>query len=324
MGCVTSYLGSSSEEELSSTSETKILPSFPTTTSNASSDTASNTKVQFGICLNCSSPYVSYNWCRSCAFPGKEKWTTGNSSLDNFIIYTQEISPDYETYLEWIPYEQFTDIKEISKGGFSTIYEAIWTKGPKRNFDASNRQCRENLIGYYGISQNPKTGEYILVAKFANNLDIRTFIFTKYLIETRHSSIDDSRVCLIFDDLSVLIYSGFNVRDILGFVKACRMMIEKYNGSLIMLVHADEDVTQSSLDDELGQEILLKSLIYQSEYLLSVRGLGSGFSKDVSGEITIARGPRNQDKWFRPSTLHYKILDNNVQFFVKGFSQVVL
>ncbi|GBB86601.1 hypothetical protein RclHR1_00130042 [Rhizophagus clarus] len=41
-------------------------------------------------------------------------------------------------------------------------------------------KSRENLIGYYGISQNPKTGEYILVAKFANNLDIRTFIFTKY------------------------------------------------------------------------------------------------------------------------------------------------
>ncbi|CAG8540425.1 8789_t:CDS:2 [Rhizophagus irregularis] len=146
----------------------------------------------------------------------------------------------------------------------------------------------------------------------------------KQIIETRHSSIDDSRVCLIFDDLSVLIYSGFSVRDILEFVKACRMMIEKYNGSLVMLVHADEDITQSSLDDELDQEIFLKSLIYQSEYLLSVRGLGSGFSKDVSGEITIARGPRNQDKWFRPSTLHYKILDNNVQFFVKGFSQGVL
>ncbi|GBB86602.1 hypothetical protein RclHR1_00130043 [Rhizophagus clarus] len=158
MGCVTSYLGSSSEEELSSTSETKILPSFPTTTSNASSDTASNTKVQFGICLNCSSPYVSYNWCRSCAFPGKEKWTTGNSSLDNFIIYTQEISPDYETYLEWIPYEQFTDIKEISKGGFSTIYEAIWTKGPKRNFDASNRQWSEIIKSLHN-EKTPQGGK---------------------------------------------------------------------------------------------------------------------------------------------------------------------
>jgi hypothetical protein len=143
MGCVTSYLGSSSSEELSSTSEirTKTLHSFPTT--NITNASTSDTKSRFGTCVNCSSPYVSYNWCRNCAFPGKEKWTTGNESLDNFIIYTQEISPDYETYLEWIPYEQFADIKEISKGGFSTIYEATWTEGPKRNFNTSNRQwCR--------------------------------------------------------------------------------------------------------------------------------------------------------------------------------------
>ncbi|CAG8615186.1 17640_t:CDS:2 [Funneliformis caledonium] len=133
----------------------------------------------------------------------------------------------------------------------------------------------------------------------------------KQTIVARHSSIDDTRVCLIFDDLSILLYAGFNVRDILEFVKACRMLIEK-------------DVSPSSIDDELDQEIFLKSLIYQSEYLLSVRGLGSGFSRDVSGEITIARGPKNQDKWFRPSTLHYKALDNNVQFFAKGFSQGVL
>jgi hypothetical protein len=49
----------------------------------------------------------------------------------------------------------------------------------------------------------------------------------KQIIETRHSSTDDSRICLIFDDLSVLMYSGFNVKDILEFVKACRIMIEK-------------------------------------------------------------------------------------------------
>ncbi|RIA88227.1 kinase-like domain-containing protein [Glomus cerebriforme] len=39
---------------------------------------------------------------------------------------------------------------------------------------------RENLIGYYGISQDPKTKEYILVTQFANNLDLRTFVLTKY------------------------------------------------------------------------------------------------------------------------------------------------
>jgi hypothetical protein len=30
---------------------------------------------------------------------------------------------------EWIPYDQFYDIKEIGKGGFSTVYSAIWKDG---------------------------------------------------------------------------------------------------------------------------------------------------------------------------------------------------
>jgi serine/threonine protein kinase len=30
---------------------------------------------------------------------------------------------------EWIPYDQFDDIKEIGKGGFSTVYSAIWKNG---------------------------------------------------------------------------------------------------------------------------------------------------------------------------------------------------
>src|SRR6266480_6714771 len=44
-----------------------------------------------------------------------------------------------------------------------------------------NYKNRENLIGYYGISQDPKTKEYIVVTQFANNLDLRSYIFTKYL-----------------------------------------------------------------------------------------------------------------------------------------------
>ena len=26
----------------------------------------------------------------------------------------------------WIPYNQFSDIKKIGKGGFATVYSAIW------------------------------------------------------------------------------------------------------------------------------------------------------------------------------------------------------
>jgi serine/threonine protein kinase len=35
-----------------------------------------------------------------------------------------------EAVVEWIPYNQFDNIKEIGKGGFATVYSAIWKNGP--------------------------------------------------------------------------------------------------------------------------------------------------------------------------------------------------
>ena len=53
-------------------------------------------------------------------------WTSGNEKIDNFI---QEKQLEYEEYavFEWIPYNKFTIIEEIGKGGFAT---AIWKEGP--------------------------------------------------------------------------------------------------------------------------------------------------------------------------------------------------
>ena len=56
---------------------------------------------------------------------------------------------------------------------------------------------------------------------------------------------------------------------------------EKFLGTLITLLHADDVV----LEEEEEQTILINTLIHQSDYLLSVRGLESGFSKDISGEV---------------------------------------
>ena len=35
----------------------------------------------------------------------------------------------WDTVFEWIPYNQFNDIKEIGRGGFATVYSAIWKDG---------------------------------------------------------------------------------------------------------------------------------------------------------------------------------------------------
>ena len=37
--------------------------------------------------------------------------------------------------VEWIPYNQFDNIKEINKDDFSTIFSAIWKDGPLKYSD---------------------------------------------------------------------------------------------------------------------------------------------------------------------------------------------
>jgi hypothetical protein len=41
-----------------------------------------------------------------------------------------KINRPYDIIFEWIPYNQFRNIKEIDKGGFATIYSATWKDGP--------------------------------------------------------------------------------------------------------------------------------------------------------------------------------------------------
>ena len=39
-------------------------------------------------------------------------------------------SSNKDIVFEWIPYNQLNNVEEIGKGGFSTVYLAIWKDGP--------------------------------------------------------------------------------------------------------------------------------------------------------------------------------------------------
>ena len=56
-------------------------------------------------------------------------WTSGNIYIDNFIQESQLNAQRYSHVLEWIPYNRLTNIKYLAKGGFSTVYKAIWLDG---------------------------------------------------------------------------------------------------------------------------------------------------------------------------------------------------
>ncbi len=46
--------------------------------------------------------------------------------------------------LEWIPYNKFKNIEYFDKGGFSTIYRAIWLDGPFTSWPNDEKQFRDS------------------------------------------------------------------------------------------------------------------------------------------------------------------------------------
>src|SRR2546430_8380020 len=88
-------------------------------------------------CIKCNKMYtnVDYKWCKQCQINYLRKnfinWTSGNEEIDSFIQKMQlEINISSDTVFEWIPYNQFNDIKEIDKDNFSTVSSAKWKDGP--------------------------------------------------------------------------------------------------------------------------------------------------------------------------------------------------
>ncbi|GBC01689.1 hypothetical protein RclHR1_00430006 [Rhizophagus clarus] len=121
----------------------------------------------------------------------------------------------FSIIFEWIPYNQFNNIEEIGKGGFSTVYSAIWKNGllynevyygksywkrkpnikvalkclhNSQNFldefinevKAYSNQRIGNILKIYGISQNPKTKDYIMVLEYAEGGSFNTYLNENY------------------------------------------------------------------------------------------------------------------------------------------------
>jgi hypothetical protein len=87
-------------------------------------------------------------WCKSCQINDLEKnftnWTSGNEKFDNLIQEMQlGIDKHYDIVVEWIPYDQFNDIKELKKYEFITTYSAIWKGGPLQ-YDKNQHEYLRN------------------------------------------------------------------------------------------------------------------------------------------------------------------------------------
>ena len=97
------------------------------------------------LCPECKGP-TDFGWCKQCN--GKRfqqdfhKWSSGNKFIDKFIQETQLNAKYSDSVLEWIPYNRLTNVKYLDKGGFSTIYKAIWLDGFIQKWDYDNQQWK--------------------------------------------------------------------------------------------------------------------------------------------------------------------------------------
>ena len=42
--------------------------------------------------------------------------------------------------MEWIPFDQFENVKYLTKGGFGSIYTATWIKGSIDDYDENKKE----------------------------------------------------------------------------------------------------------------------------------------------------------------------------------------
>ncbi|KAF0559882.1 kinase-like protein [Gigaspora margarita] len=101
-----------------------------------------------------------------------------------------------KTYDEIIKYEYsaFNNIEPIAKGGFSTVYSAVYygEKFALKNIDSDDEEVSKefikelkqlmvinshpNINKLHGITQDPKTNKFMLVLQFANGGNLRQYL----------------------------------------------------------------------------------------------------------------------------------------------------
>src|ERR1041384_6669930 len=104
---------------------------------------------EHGLCYKCSQPNTGSLWCQSCNSKRFQqefnKWTSGNKEIDKFIQKFQLDATCGEEMLEWIPYEKFSDIEYIAKGGFGTVHKAKWIDGYIYQWNISQNKWDRNI-----------------------------------------------------------------------------------------------------------------------------------------------------------------------------------
>lgn len=135
---------------------------------------------------------------------------------------------------------------------------------------------------------------------------------TFFLLKNKLDQVRENcgHVFILIDDLSDFMNMGLSTKDIVSFVQYLRLSLENEE-TLVICSHyskGDED-----------QEFIKNFLTLTCDLRLDVKSLETGFSKEVTGSITLTRKDMNNVSCWSPSAFyHYKTGERTIKVFPPG------
>ena len=151
-----------------------------------------------GDCRSCQRiPRIRHHWCQNCTSKrfqrNFDKWTSGNKRIDKFIQEVQLKAKNHYEVIEWIPHNKLRNIEYLARGGFSTVYKAIWSDGRIVEWDNREQNWKRDVRFLYSnendYKEKEKQGIYVVLKSLNNSSNInddflnevRKFLITSIL-----------------------------------------------------------------------------------------------------------------------------------------------
>ena len=80
-----------------------------------------------------------------------DKWTSGNKEIDYFMQNTQIHARNSMQVLEWYPWSSFSEIEEIGKGGYATVFRAKTQVGKISKWNHRKNEWRHGYNYYVAL-----------------------------------------------------------------------------------------------------------------------------------------------------------------------------
>ncbi|PKY31247.1 kinase-like protein [Rhizophagus irregularis] len=193
-----------------------------------------------------------------------------------------------------IPYSQFKDVKEMTKGGYGIIYKATWLsnnktvilkrfENPKNNNKyflnelRSNQQCFDKFGDYtikiYGFTKDPELEDYILVMKYASEGDLHKYLQKNF----KNFKWNRNNMVLVYTKLTIL----RNISGGLKYIHESGFIHRDFHSGNILLDVFEWKIGDLGLSQPVNNESSNNEIYGVIPYIAPEIFKGSAFSKEA-------------------------------------------